>query len=286
MDWIDAAPTPSPPVLRKSRSRPVRRSWRFTRPAARLVQGQTEVRSRSPTSAPRRSSATVSPSSCPATPVVAEEMTAAGATDRHRGPLPARRSARRDEGVHQPKRRVHHQCGADRGGRADRRRGLRAAFSPGFGSAASAPSSATSRSAQDCPIRRPGGAIKARAAPERLVVLASRSHCDAETEAFLARLPVAERRSAGSSLKFCLVAEGLADVYPRFGPTMEWDTAAGDAVLRAAGGSCSTRPAPRSPTERSAQDLRNGSFVAWGDPDAPQRGSANVNHRSTSEVGQ
>lgn len=69
-----------------------------------------------------------------------------------------------------------------------------------------------------------------------LTVLASRSHGNAETEAFLAKLPVAERISAGSSLKFCRLAEGLADLYPRLGPTMEWDTAAGDAVLRAAGG--------------------------------------------------
>ena len=73
-----------------------------------------------------------------------------------------------------------------------------------------------------------------------LTVLASRSHAGPETEAFLARLPVAERVSAGSSLKFCRVAEGRADLYPRLGPTMEWDTAAGDAVLRAAGGSVMT----------------------------------------------
>ena len=71
---------------------------------------------------------------------------------------------------------------------------------------------------------------------DQMVVLASRSHSDAQTEAFLARLPIAERQTKGSSLKFCVIAEGLADVYPRFGPTMEWDTAAGDAVLRAAGG--------------------------------------------------
>ncbi len=70
--------------------------------------------------------------------------------------------------------------------------------------------------------------------------MASRSHADAETEAFLATLPVAERRTAGSSLKFCAIAEGIADLYPRFGPTMEWDTAAPQAVLEAAGGSCAT----------------------------------------------
>jgi 3'(2'),5'-bisphosphate nucleotidase len=110
--------------------------------------------------------------------------------------------------------------------------------------------------------------IRARAAPERLVVMASRSHADAETEAFLARLPVAERRTAGSSLKFCLIAEGLADVYPRFGTTMEWDTAAGDAVLRAAGGvvlEASGVPLAYGKTDAS---LRNGAFVAWGDPAA------------------
>ena len=82
-------------------------------------------------------------------------------------------------------------------------------------------------------LRRP---IRVRLAPDALTALASRSHGDAETEAFLEPLPIAERRSRGSSLKFCMIAEGLADVYPRFGPTMEWDTAAGDAVLRAAGG--------------------------------------------------
>jgi len=73
------------------------------------------------------------------------------------------------------------------------------------------------------------------------VAVASRSHSDAETEAFLDREGVAERISAGSSLKFCLVAEGKADIYPRFGPTMEWDTAAGHAVLAAAGGRVTTR---------------------------------------------
>jgi 3'-phosphoadenosine 5'-phosphosulfate (PAPS) 3'-phosphatase len=94
---------------------------------------------------------------------------------------------------------------------------------------------------------------------------------DAETDAFLARLPVAERRAAGSSLKFCLVAEGLADVYPRFGPTMEWDTAAGDAVLRAAGGAVLDRSGGPLGYGKIGADLRNGSFVAWGDPDAPAR---------------
>lgn len=69
-----------------------------------------------------------------------------------------------------------------------------------------------------------------------LGVLASRSHAGPETEELLARLAVARRVSAGSSLKFCRVAAGEADLYPRLGRTMEWDTAAGDVVLRAAGG--------------------------------------------------
>lgn len=98
------------------------------------------------------------------------------------------------------------------------------------------------------------------------IALASRSHCDPATEAFLARLPIGERRSAGSSLKFCALAEGGADVYPRFAPTMEWDTAAGDAVLRAAGGVVlATEGGPLLYGKRSG-NLRNGGFVAWGDP--------------------
>jgi 3'(2'), 5'-bisphosphate nucleotidase len=73
------------------------------------------------------------------------------------------------------------------------------------------------------------------------VAIASRSHRDAETQAFLDRAGVTECISAGSSLKFCLVAQGRADLYPRFGRTMEWDTAAGHAVLSAAGGRVTTR---------------------------------------------
>lgn len=67
-------------------------------------------------------------------------------------------------------------------------------------------------------------------------VVGSRSHGTRELDDFLGTIEVAEFVPAGSSLKFCLLAEGKADLYPRFGRTMEWDTAAGDAVLRAAGG--------------------------------------------------
>ena len=82
--------------------------------------------------------------------------------------------------------------------------------------------------------------IRTRRSAARPVAVASRSHCTPETEAALRLAEAAERRSIGSSLKFCLLAEGTADFYPRLGPTMEWDTAAGDAVLRAAGGAVVT----------------------------------------------
>jgi 3'(2'),5'-bisphosphate nucleotidase len=113
--------------------------------------------------------------------------------------------------------------------------------------------------------------IHTRTAPGRLVAMASRSHADAATETFLARLPLAERRSRGSSLKFCVLAEGLADVYPRFGPTMEWDTAAGDAVLRAAGGIVLDAGGAPLPYGKADAGLRNGAFVAWGDPAEAER---------------
>jgi 3'(2'), 5'-bisphosphate nucleotidase len=97
-----------------------------------------------------------------------------------------------------------------------------------------------------------------------LVAVASRSHRDAQTEAFLASLPIAGLRSVGSSLKFCLVAEGEADVYPRFGPTMEWDTAAGQAVLEAAGGRVTCLDGAPFRYGKAGAAWRNGGFIAWG----------------------
>jgi 3'(2'), 5'-bisphosphate nucleotidase len=83
--------------------------------------------------------------------------------------------------------------------------------------------------------------IAARHAPaDGLVAVASRSHRDYNTDEYLARYSVKEFVSAGSSLKFCLLAAGEADLYPRLGRTMEWDTAAGHAILSAAGGSVTT----------------------------------------------
>lgn len=79
--------------------------------------------------------------------------------------------------------------------------------------------------------------IRVRAVPAAgLTAVASRSHRTAPTDAYLSRYAIAEIVAVGSSLKFCLVAAGEADLYPRLGPTMEWDTAAGHAVLSAAGG--------------------------------------------------
>jgi 3'(2'), 5'-bisphosphate nucleotidase len=78
--------------------------------------------------------------------------------------------------------------------------------------------------------------IRARVRRTPPAILASRSHMTKETEAFIAGYAGAETVSIGSSLKFCMIARGDADLYPRFGRTMQWDTAAGDAVLRAAGG--------------------------------------------------
>jgi 3'(2'), 5'-bisphosphate nucleotidase len=94
-----------------------------------------------------------------------------------------------------------------------------------------------------------------------LVVVASRSHMTPETDAFLKCNRVGRLTNAGSSLKFCLLAAGEADIYPRFGPTMEWDTAAGHAVLSAAGGF--VKKISGEPLEYGKADYRNPFFVAY-----------------------
>ncbi len=101
-------------------------------------------------------------------------------------------------------------------------------------------------------------------AADGLVAVVSQSHLDPETECFLSGLKIKRRSSAGSSLKFLLVAKGEADIYPRFGPTMEWDTAAGHAVLVAAGGHVFDLEGEPLGYGKTAQGLRNGGFVAWG----------------------
>jgi 3'(2'), 5'-bisphosphate nucleotidase len=98
--------------------------------------------------------------------------------------------------------------------------------------------------------------------PEGLRAMASRSHLDPETEALLKRLQVGTWKSAGSSLKFCMIAQGDGDIYPRLAPTMEWDTAAGHAVLTAAGGCVIGRDG--SPFRYGKAGFRNDGFVAWG----------------------
>ncbi|MGN6572018.1 MAG: 3'(2'),5'-bisphosphate nucleotidase CysQ family protein [Pseudolabrys sp.] len=111
---------------------------------------------------------------------------------------------------------------------------------------------------------RERGPIRTRPAPDRLVVAVSRSHMDKESEAWLRRFPAIERYACGSSVKFCHIAEGRADLYPRLGPTSEWDIAAGCAILDAAGGLV---------TDPDGGPLRFGSggkflvpgFIAWGD---------------------
>jgi 3'(2'), 5'-bisphosphate nucleotidase len=90
------------------------------------------------------------------------------------------------------------------------------------------------------------------------VVVESRSHPSDALEAYLRTITVARRVRAGSSLKFCWLAEGLADLYPRFGPTMEWDTAAGDCVFRYSGCEEGERP---SPLEYNSPALRHDRFV-------------------------
>ena len=113
---------------------------------------------------------------------------------------------------------------------------------------------AITTSADHMPLERRRIVVREGRAPVRIV--ASRSHCTPETEAFIAEYGACERVSVGSSLKFCMLAAGEADLYPRFGRTMQWDTAAGDAVLRAAGGT--TRMVDGS-------DFRYGRDIATGD---------------------
>jgi 3'(2'), 5'-bisphosphate nucleotidase len=107
--------------------------------------------------------------------------------------------------------------------------------------------------------------IEARTTPsDGLVAVASRSHRDYHTEDYLKNFPVKDFVSAGSSLKFCLVAAGEADIYPRLGRTMEWDTAAGHAVLDAAGGSVTTIDGRPFTYGKVEEKFANQFFVARG----------------------
>ncbi|HEY8518495.1 MAG TPA: 3'(2'),5'-bisphosphate nucleotidase CysQ [Gammaproteobacteria bacterium] len=103
-----------------------------------------------------------------------------------------------------------------------------------------------------------------RPAPERPRVVGSRSHPSGELGTYLAALGPHEIKPMGSSLKICLVAEGAADIYPRFGPTSEWDTAAAQAVLESAGGSMIDL-AGQPLRYNLKDDLLNPHFLAFGD---------------------
>jgi 3'(2'), 5'-bisphosphate nucleotidase len=104
--------------------------------------------------------------------------------------------------------------------------------------------------------------IHCRTPSHELVAVASRSHSNPQTDEYLARYPIKERISAGSSLKFCRIAEGVADIYPRIGRTMEWDIAAGHAVLAAAGGRVMTLD--NEPLRYGKPGFENPPIVAWG----------------------
>lgn len=105
--------------------------------------------------------------------------------------------------------------------------------------------------------------IRCRAQPtEGLTALVSRSHKSPETDDFLKDFTIAEEMSSGSSLKFCAIARGIADVYPRLGRTMEWDTAAGHAVLKAAGGTVVNLDGVE--LGYGKPGFENPHFVAWG----------------------
>jgi 3'(2'), 5'-bisphosphate nucleotidase len=131
----------------------------------------------------------------------------------------------------------------------------------------------------DGAFRRAGGEetpLRTRApAPAPLRVAASRSHRDTRTEALMARIAAGsggdvETLALGSSLKFCRIAEAGMDVYPRFGPTSEWDTAAGQAILEAAGG-CVLDAEGRPFRYNQRDTVLNGDFIALGDPALPWR---------------
>ncbi len=106
--------------------------------------------------------------------------------------------------------------------------------------------------------------IHVRPAPDAPVIIASRSHRDAQTQEFIDSFARAETLSAGSSLKFCLLASGEADIYPRFAPTSEWDTAAGHAVLRHAGGHMRRLDGGPFLYGKTGARYLNPGFMAWG----------------------
>lgn len=112
--------------------------------------------------------------------------------------------------------------------------------------------------------------MKIRKAPDAgLTAVASKSHRSAETDEFLAKFNVAEIKGAGSSLKFCLIAAGEADLYPRLGRTMEWDTAAGQSVVEAAGGVVLEESGAPLLYGKKERGYDNPHFIVYGDCENP-----------------
>ena len=107
--------------------------------------------------------------------------------------------------------------------------------------------------------------LRIRKAPEALTAIASKSHRTPETDAFLETFEVGEIISAGSSLKFCLIAAGEADLYPRMGRTMEWDTGAGQAVVEAAGGRVLQEDGAPLLYGKTERGYDNPHFIVYGD---------------------
>lgn len=120
-------------------------------------------------------------------------------------------------------------------------------------------------SARKLMVQKPKGAV---------VAFASRSHRTEETDTFLERYGVKETRKVGSSLKFCMIAAGDANLYPRLGPTCEWDTAAGHAILSVAGGHVSRLDGTPLAYGKAEQKFLNPEFIAWGGIDAPTYATA------------
>lgn len=110
----------------------------------------------------------------------------------------------------------------------------------------------------------------ARERPQNPIIVASRSHRDPKTQTYIESYDAPELISAGSSLKFCLVAAGEADIYPRFAPTMEWDTGAGHAILLHAGGQMKRLDGSDFLYGKSEADYLNPGFLAWALGPAPR----------------
>lgn len=123
-----------------------------------------------------------------------------------------------------------------------------------------------SKTAPDGPVPTKRSPLRIRPAPAKgLTAVASKSHRSPDTDEWLSHYPIAEITGAGSALKFCLVAAGEADVYPRLGRTMEWDTAAGQAIVEAAGGRVLTITGEPLLYGKRERGYDNPSFVVFGD---------------------